>query len=295
MKRFLFFLCLLFLLLIFHQETTAGVTSGLLLWYQILIPALLPFLLVTNALSGTNAYQSLTRFVSPKKSGYGYALLAFFLGNLCGYPIGGKILNDFVRQHQLTEKQALQIVSVSSQVSPMFLLGYIYHPILKEGLPLFVLLGSVYLPCIFLFCIRIRKTFHTSPAPVYIQPSSLAISDTFLHAVEIMVNIGIYVMIFSILLSILLPRFHNIPFRLLLSSLEITNGLNVIRSLPLPVFIRTAGIGALTAFGGFCSMFQIRTVAPFFSIKKYLCDKLLLSTGTFLFLLIYLKLEFVLH
>ncbi len=49
MRSFVTMIFLLFLLLFFHNDTIHGAQQGLLLWYQTLIPSLLPFILITNA------------------------------------------------------------------------------------------------------------------------------------------------------------------------------------------------------------------------------------------------------
>ena len=289
MKQFALLLCLLFLLLIFHNETVAGTQNGLLLWYQILIPSLLPFILVTNALAETNAYQAVADRFRKLCPGRIYEIMAIFLGNLCGYPLGGKILNDFVRNNYIKESTANRVLSLTSQASPMFLIGYVHLHIIKDELPLPVFLISIYLP------ILLYYPFIKNTEPSVLQNTStyskhtLCITDTFLHAVQTMVMIGMYVIIFSILLCILLPVCtHTVP-KLLLSFLEITTGLKLLASLSISPVLKLSLLCALSAFGGLCSSFQILGVLDYqtASIKKYLLDKLLLSAGTFLIIWIY--------
>ena len=115
-------------------------------------------------------------------------------------------------------------------------------------------------------------------------------SESFLQAVRIMVIIGIYVMIFSILLSILIPRSSSVHFKCALSFLEITTGLKLLCSLPLSTKTQICLIMSLSSFGGLSSAFQIMGVLLYNnnSIKKYLRDKIILSAGTLLLTLIYL-------
>lgn len=289
MKQFALLLCLLFLLLIFHNETVAGTQNGLLLWYQILIPSLLPFILVTNALAETNAYQSAANRFRKLCPGRIYEIMAIFLGNLCGYPLGGKILNDFVRNNYIKENTANRLLSLTSQASPMFLIGYVHLHIIKNELPLPVFLISIYLP-ILLYYPFIKNTKQAAFQNTNTHSKhTLCITDTFLHAVQTMVMIGMYVIIFSILLCILLPVCtHTVP-KLLLSFLEITTGLKLLSSLSISPVLKLSLLCALSAFGGLCSAFQILGVLDYktASIKKYLLDKLLLSAGTFLIIWIY--------
>lgn len=293
MKQFVLIICLLFLLLIFHNETVAGTQNGLLLWYQILIPSLLPFILVTNALAETNAYQAAAvRFqkICPNRI---YELIAIILGNLCGYPIGGKILNDFVKNRYITPVTANRILSLSSQASPMFLIGYVHLHIIKKEMPLPIFLIGIYLP-VLLYYPFIKKTKDRKEMSSNTFSShNFCITDTFLHAVQTMVMIGMYVIIFSILLCILLPFCSNTILKILLSFLEITTGLKLLEGLSISYSLKLSLLCALASFGGLCSGFQILGVLDYngANIKKYLLDKLLLSAGTFLIIWFYYKMR----
>jgi len=293
MKKFLLMLFLLFLLLIFHEAAINGTKNGLLLWYQTLIPSLMPFLLITNALSETGAYQSVSTHLGHILKGRIYEIMAIFLGNLCGYPIGGKIINDFIKNDYLSSARGNQLLSFASQASPMFLIGYVHIHILKGAIPLPVFLLGIYLPVFLLYPFFIRQSPASANSISVNAVKKFNICDTFMHAVQIMVMIGLYVMIFSILLEILLPFCHQNTYKILLSLLEITNGLKLLGSLSLPSSVKISSICALSAFGGLCSAFQIRGVLEYqgADIKKYLRDKLILSAGTFCIIQCYLLLS----
>lgn len=283
MKQFIVMIIILILLLIFHNAVIGGAQNGLLLWYQTLIPSLLPFILVTNALSETNTYQVVASKFQHMKHNRIYEIMSILLGNLCGYPIGAKIINDFVKNNCLSVNRANQILSLASQASPMFLIGFVYTHILNTALPLSVFLTSIYLPvCIYYFFLLLFTNKQT-PSTCCTSSQKLYIKDTFLHAVEIMVTIGIYVMIFSILLSILLPICTNDTSKILLSFMEITTGLNLISTLDITENLKIALLCALSASGGLCSTYQVKGVLEYqnVQIKKYLLDKCILSTGTF--------------
>lgn len=289
MKQFIVTTFLLFLLLSFHKTVIIGTQNGLLLWYQTLIPSLLPFILITNALSETNAYESVISLLKNKKSDRIYEIIAILLGNLCGYPIGGKILNDFVNKHCISVNHANRLLALTSQASPMFLLGYVYTHIINAELPLYIFLGSIYLPVFIyylFFCTITDQHFHlTDSASV----KKFQIKDTFLHTVEIMVTIGLYVIIFSILLAILQPFCKHKATNILLSFLEITTGLNLLSSLSISKFLRISLVCTLSAFGGLCSAMQVQSVIDYspFTLKKYLLDKCILSAGTFCIIYLY--------
>lgn len=289
MKQFLFLFGLLFILLIFRDEAMLGTKQGLLLWYQTLIPSLLPFILITNALSETNSYHTLASLLKKFFPHRSYEIIAIFLGNLCGYPIGGKIINDFVDNHCIPAERGNQILALSSQASPMFLIGYIHSHLLQFHIPLFIYLFSIYFPVLLYYLIK-NIAMPNYPSKRINSHTNFLLSNSFLKSVHIMVTIGIYVIIFSILLLILLPYCKNIISKIVLSFLEITTGLNLLHSISIPYKIKIPLLCSLSSFGGICSAYQIKSVLYYSNanIKKYLFDKILLSTGTFLITFIYL-------
>ena len=300
----IFLISLIFIALIFHNAVIMGTTSGLLLWYRTLVPALLPFIIITNALSETHAYNKISNNLR-KYIPYIYGYSTIFLGNLCGYPIGAKILNDFVSDNHLSFDEANSLLSFSSQASPMFLLGYVY-PLLNQGsLTIFEFLSLIYIPNIILYllyrtinCIHISNdiindNYEGTVKKNIKEPQSINLSGTFMQAVNIIVIIGVYVIIFSIILNILMPVTHNNTAKCLLSFLEITNGLKMISSINIPDEIKTGLILSVSSFGGLCTAFQIKSVLTYSgaSIKKYLRDKIILSAGTLVLTMIYISFD----
>lgn len=273
------------MVLLFHDDVIAGATDGLLLWYRVLIPTLLPFILITNAMSESHSYDALTT-----GSSKALFITAFLIGNLCGYPIGAKILNDFVNQNKIPKKPASDMLSVSSQASPMFLIGYIYNKILDKSIPLYSFLILIYLPTFLLFSIKLKdcsiNDYQLLSQDTYSNNNNY---ETFLSAVRTIVVIGVYVMIFSILFKVILPKTDNIYFKCLLSFMEITTGLSLIKTLPIISSFKLPLITSLSSFGGLCTAYQIKSVLTYEknTIKKYLLDKLILSAGTFLLTYLY--------
>lgn len=287
---------LIIVTLIFHNDVISGTQTGLLLWYRSLIPALLPFILITNTLSELNTYQiiakKLIRFCPNI-----YELLAVVLGNLCGYPIGAKILNDLVISKCISYKKANSLLAVSSQVSPMFLLGYIYNIILEKEIPLYIFLISIYLPVFILYIYKIKND--TTKEPVIDNSDKqntgygININNTFMQTVNTIVFIGIYVIIFSIILEILIKVIDSDIIKCLLSFMEITTGLNLIKNLSINRNLFFPITLCLSSFGGLCTMFQIKIVLSYqkASLKKYLPDKIIMSAGTFLIIFLYTKIK----
>ena len=125
----IFFLFLFFVMLLFPSETFRGASNGLLLWFQILVPTLLPFLVLTNLLIRTTSITYIVKIIGPfiqkffHVSSYGsFAVLAGFL---CGYPIGAKVTADLVKRKQISLSEGNYLLSFCNQTSPAFISSYI--------------------------------------------------------------------------------------------------------------------------------------------------------------------------
>lgn len=97
----LFFL----IMLLCPQEVFFGASKGLLLWFQTVLPTLLPFMILSGLLISTNSIVYLDRIFGPlfcrlfrTSENASFAIIAGFL---CGYPMGAKVTADLLRQEQI--------------------------------------------------------------------------------------------------------------------------------------------------------------------------------------------------
>lgn len=285
MKKSIVLFFILFLLLLFHNQVLSGASKGLLLWYQILIPSLFPFILITALFIQQNSYLLFARKCYPifRKRSIDFTIL--FFGLLCGFPLGGIIANYFVENGCIIKSRAQALLPLCSFASPMFLILYIYEFVLENKVPLFIFLISIYLPPLIAYSF-LPKENETHCQYTKLKSQAKKDSDPFSSATHTIVIIGIYVMLFSILNEILLSNIKNHNLYFPIAFLEITNGLKILKQAYYKSNFFLPFIGMLTSFGGLCTMFQLHSIFSF-SIKKYLQTKLKLSVSTFLILYIY--------
>ena len=90
-------------------------------------------------------------------------------------------------------------------------------------------------------------------------------------------RIGGYIILFSILIQLmrLLPFRGSLPFQVLLSSLEVTNGAALTGNLPLSFPARFSLCMGMVSFGGWCSVAQTRSMiqGSGLSIFPYIIQK----------------------
>lgn len=243
-----------------------GAENGLLLWAQVVLPTLLPFMICSNVIVALNAIDILTLPFRPllksffRLSGAGsYVLVS---GLLCGYPMGAKTCSEFLNAKTITPEEARYLLAICNHPSPMFLLGYVMAMLPGDFSPLLLLL-SLYLP-ILPVSLLARSWYHAGSDDDHKTPihkASWSFDDMLMGSFEVMVKIGGYIMLFSILAAYLtmLPIHSSGVKAVLLGMVEITTGIQAISS-------AIAGDAASffiiisAAFGGLSGIFQTKSV-----------------------------------
>ena len=296
--RFLLTLCFL-LLLIFPSLSLEGARKGLILWYHTVLPTLLPFMICMNLMVSFGAVHLLAAPIAPiTRKLFGLSPSGSFVllsGMLCGYPMGAKNCSDFLDNAHLSLSEARCLYAVSSFPSPMFLAGYMMNMVnfgaqpLTSPLPLWKMAAAIYLPASPLFflskAVYCPHCLPSSPAANHAagdsaaQPSQLSVSpslsldEALLSSMEVMVKIGGYIMLFSILAAFIrrLPIPCALPTALLITIAEMTTGIEY-ASLNFSGLRRALIICFGGAFGGLSGAFQVHSVTKNagLSIRHYL-------------------------
>ena len=118
-----------FFVLLFPQESFSAASSGLLLWYETLVPTLLPVMILSHLLLSSGLAlrlsrricRPLTALLSISPGGV-YALLAGFL---CGCPMGAKVLSELRKNGQISQAEASYLAAFVNNVSPAFLTNFL--------------------------------------------------------------------------------------------------------------------------------------------------------------------------
>ncbi|MFW5650940.1 MAG: hypothetical protein ACOCNC_06050 [Acetivibrio ethanolgignens] len=259
-------LFLLLLLFIFPAEVLTGAKSGLKLWFQIVLPTLLPFLITTNLCMELHIPELFPSFFYP-----------VFTGLLSGYPVGAKACADMLRTGRLSQVQAQFYLSFCNNASPMFVLNYLLLQSLSIKsslwLPLLLFYGSTFFSggLFYLFHCNALKSKKINPKGFINSLSTDAKANTsFFPALDtsimtgfiIITKIGGYILLFSILASLISAFLPIAPVAkgVLIGFLEITTGIRYLTELSLPKSLLSTLTLALTTFGGFSSAAQTNSV-----------------------------------
>ena len=115
-------------MLSFPTVTKAAANEGLQLWIFTILPALLPYTIISSLLLQINAFsvpchllERLLKRKLPKNE-----FFALICGCLCGCPIGAKIAADLYRDGKLGRNRAEFLMCAFNNISPSFLINYVF-------------------------------------------------------------------------------------------------------------------------------------------------------------------------
>lgn len=285
------------------------IQNALKLWAWQLVPSLLPFMILTSAVS-----PYLYRFISifPSKADtwtqriLGLSLFGTYLllvGQLCGYPIGAKMVKEAYVNRSITDSEAQYLLTICNQSSPAFLEFYVGAFALENTISV-----------IHLFIIFYGATFMTSLITRYIYPAEKeqyqiafhrkrtasffslldkSISDSCMT----ILRVGGYIIFFSLVNFSLLTLFSSFGKKVycLTALLELTNGLSLLKTHFYEKAFYTPFVLALTAFGGFCTMAQIKgmLLGTFLSLKPYIIGKLIYTINVLMLFFLFSKIQII--
>ncbi len=302
----LFLLLFLFYMLFEPAKTLEGSRNGLLLWFQTLLPTLLPFLILSNLLLNTQMIPRLLRPLQPLfHRGFGldvYGGYAFITGLFCGYPMGAKVTADLYETGQIPRAEADYLLAICNNPSPAFLITYVIHENLNTvqntGQILLLFYGSLFLSTL---VFRLNRHIHTpalqassitykKETPHPLSPGEL-IDVSIMNGFETITKLGGYIILCSIAVTALnlIPEVFS-PIRLLLSTtIEISTGIHTISLLPFPYHTKLLWSLCASAFGGCCILLQTYSVIrkSGLSLRPYLSGKLTQTIITAVIFLIF--------
>ncbi len=311
MKRIVSTLCIILLfilMLVFPQAAFQGASAGLILWFQTVLPTLLPFFILSNLLIQTGAIDWIAMAISPVLCRFfrvsPYGAFTVLTGFLCGCPMGSKVTADLLRNGCITRQEGCYLLSFCNNTSPMFMISFVIWQNLqcsKLTYPLLaiLLLSPVLLSFLFRRYYRIPREIVFAPQH-FRKPDAEAVRSEgmldgcMMNGFETVTRIGGYMMLFSIILSLAqtFPLKSFLLSSVLLPSLEITTGINMICGSDLAASARIIRSLALTSFGGWCAAAQTKAMiadAPL-PFLPYIIEKLAAALVTSLLVSIFLLL-----
>lgn len=324
-KKYFFtiiFILFIICLLMFSNNNLIAAQNGLALWATKVLPTLFPFFVATELLCQTNfTYilgKLLNKFMKPIFNVPGESAIAIILGTISGYPIGAKVVCNLKDQKIISKIEAERLIAYTNNSGPLFILGTVGIALLgNKTLGITLLISHILASLLVGYCFRFWKKdkfdinyretiFNSKLAPLKIADIGEILGNAIKKSISTILLIGGFIVIFSVVLSILetsgiltifaefLSNF-GIPEEVSLSTIsgiiELTNGINLTANLSSSYYtLSILLISFLLGFGGFSVLLQVYSIIAKegISIKPYFYGKLLQGFFSVIFTFIFL-------
>lgn len=278
---------IIILFVVFPGIISQGAKFGLTLWFHTVLPALLPFMVLSNFMIKQNitggvsrvSYPLLKRVFGLSREGCYPAVIGF----LSGYPIGAKTTAQLYREGRISKEEAQYLLSFCNNLSPMFLVEYIGIHCMGLQVPamlLFIIFLSGWLGSFFAGRKRFyRESTKNIKISCYQKQTVIAsLDESILDAFLTITKIGGYIILFSILAQLVseLLQVSAIIKYIGIGILEITTGGAVLSEMCVGEEFMKSILAGLCAFGGLSSIAQTASVlvGTDLSTGKYLLAKI---------------------
>lgn len=313
------FLIFTLLLVVFSRTNLSSAKDGLLLWATAVVPSLLPFFIATELLSYTNIIsfigKLLNKFMRPIFNVPGEGAFAFIIGMISGYPVGAKIVTKLRQDGICTKSEGERMLSFTNNSGPLFIIGTVGVTLFGNSTIGFLLLITHILACITVGIllgiidrfnkkeqeninnIKVSNTVTNNKLSCSFSNLGEILGKSINNAISTVLMIGGFIVLFSVILSILqnshiidifcnfvsmIFKYLNIDTSLangfVTGIVELTNGVKLTCTLNTKLISPNIILCAfLLGFGGFSILLQVLSITSKsdLSIKPYIIGKLM--------------------
>jgi sporulation integral membrane protein YlbJ len=293
-------------LVLYSKSNLQAAKEGILLWANNVVPSLFPFFVATEILCSTNIINSIGKILEkPVRKIFnvpGEGAIAFVMGIISGYPTGAKMVSNFREQKICNKEEAERLLAFTNNSGPLFIIGTVGISLFKS-----VNIGYKLLLIHIISCLLVGVIFRNwkknsfknytsilkteNKKEVYLKDIGEILGNSIKHSVITILNIGGFVVIFSVIISILNSiGFFNIIFNICESFnisgelgnavisgiIELTNGVKNISRFSISK-MNLCLTSFMIGFGGISVMLQVWSIISKYniSIKPYIYGKLL--------------------
>lgn len=240
------------ILLICPQKISEGITDGMMLCANVLIPSLFPFTVMAVLLIESGV---LYKFY---KGPFSFSIVVIILSIIGGYPVGAKIIAELQKKEIINDDFSENLLCVSINAGPAFIITVVGEKILHNT-NLGILLFTAHILATFEMFLIIKPYKKQEIKKTVFNTQSF--SESFVNAVTLscasMISICSYVIIFSGLINMITAL--DFDTNLIISFFEITNA--VIKNNNIYV------ISFFLGFSGICIIMQVLSIG-----KEYLTN-----------------------
>jgi len=286
----LFFLLITACILSHSQLALGYALMGLQLWFDNMIPALLPFMILSGIMIRMNLTTLFTKVlypvIRPLYRVSEQVCYAIIMGFLCGFPMGAKTVSDLLRRDMISKQEAEFLLCFNNNIGPVYFCSFVL-PLLNRKLLFPYVFGMYAIPLLYALILRYTAyrtlsgnqytiPLHSRKNTAFPKPDLLnEVDDSITSSVQSILSLGGYMILFN-LFNLIPHVLAGKPAYYFAPLLEITGGLKLLgEKLPLYSLL-------LLSFGGFSCIAQTNSCikGTSLSINHYLKHKLILTTLT---------------
>ncbi|RKI86781.1 hypothetical protein D7V83_01410 [bacterium 0.1xD8-71] len=277
---------LIVLLLAYPALSLEYASKGLVLWFNKMIPTLLPFMILSGIMIRMNLTHKCVGLFHPLLGRlYGTSpngTYTILMGFLCGFPMGARIVGELLEAGRISRREGSFLLSFCNNIGPIYFLSFVV-PMLRIRRPLLPFCIMYGLPLLYGMAVMRMPGRHSGDMASDVsfhQGQSLslpaAVDASVVSGLTGIAKLGGYMVFFNLLNIVFVP-FENLPaliLRFYNCILEITSGIDRCGHFnPYLVLI-------LLPFGGFSCFAQTYSMIQHtdLSLRPYLFHKLM-QTG----------------
>lgn len=312
-KRFNLLFSVIFTLIIIYfllnpKVSIQSAKSGLVIFINSVFPTLFPFLVVCNMLifyDGIVVYSKiLGPFLCTPLRLSNQCSLALTISILCGYPLGAKYSTKLYEDGFIQEEEYARLLNIASNTGPLFIIGSVATSMFGNTYWGYLMLFANYISCFIMSLIispSKSKSINIGNSKDTTYNFGSALKNSLEDATKTCINVAGFVIIFSVIISVLKNNYVFNSFILFLSSLlkvnteilnslflgmtEITNGCYLLSTTKINIVMKLSLASFLCSFSGASIIAQVHSFTykhSCFSMGKYFYRKLLQGIISFI-------------
>lgn len=267
------FMLLCLLISIFDSKSALQYTrKALYLCFMTVIPGIFPLLFLSSAIADEVKYIKLPFLERVLRIPQGASWL-FLIGLLCGYPIGGKLLQEQINNGAMSKPAACRMMLFCNNAGPAFIIG-ILSSLFTGGAAITMWLIQITASIVLGIIIPATETNQS----YQLSACNKSITQIMHDSIKTIGTICGWVIMFSVFIGyfdrITLNNLNPVLNSMIAGAAELTNGITRTTNIQSKSIAFTVS-AILLSFGGICVILQTKSVTADLKIKPYLFARII--------------------
>ncbi|WP_461204461.1 sporulation integral membrane protein YlbJ [Clostridium sp. DL1XJH146] len=287
------------------ENSIKAAYDGTILFFQSVFVSLFPFMIIINIMisyGGVDIYSKLLgKIICTPLRLPTCSTIVIIISMLCGYPLGAKYAVNLYENKAIDYNTCERLVTIASNPSPLFVIGVLGVKLFQNKYIGYLLLFSCYMTSVIMSFIIPPKTKLNDPklchyTEIKSNNFGYVLKNSINGAISSSLNIGGFIIVFSVLISIIknntiidivlkyISHFININSTSLkayiLIPIELTNGCSIVNTMNILSNTKLCFISFILGFSTFSIIAQVFSFTGKlnYSFKKYILTKFIHGT-----------------